>query len=403
MGRHCIKNILMVVQNCSFSIDKRVSSEAFSLHNAGFSVSVISPRGVDKDRKWVEHRSGICIYRFPVPILGKGILSYILEYLFSFAFVLLYSVFVLCVNGFDVIHFANPPDIFFPIGFLYRLLGKKVIFDQHDLSPEMFTAKYGDDKSGAIIHKLLILSEKLSYRMANKVVVTNESFRDNAIERGGIAPRNVVVLRNGYEAQNPASLNIVPGLRMGKRILATYVGMISDKDGVDYFLKSVAHIVHKMKRRDIQFSVVGDGDGLDPLKHLAAILDIMDYLTFTGWLTGEELHAYLSTTDIGVSPEPYNSLNDASTLLKVLEYMSYGKPIVAFKLRETMYSAGPAALYAKPNSVEDFGEKIVYLSDNPDLRRELGLTGYQRIVDKFAWKYSEKKLIEIYRDMLNDL
>jgi glycosyltransferase involved in cell wall biosynthesis len=63
-------------------------------------------------------------------------------------------------------------------------------------------------------------------------------------------------------------------------------------------------------------------------------------------------------TDIGLIADPKNELNEFSTMLKTMEYMAMGKPIVAFDLAETRFSAQDAALYATPNIVEDFANKI---------------------------------------------
>ncbi len=399
MRKYVRKRVLMVVQNCPFLVDTRVSFESYILQNAGFRVSVISPIGMRRDRKIFENHRGISIYRFPLITLGRGVFSYIVEYLSSYVFISFYCLLIFCSRGFDIIHFANPPDFFFPIGFLCRLLGRKIIFDQHDLSPEVFTAKYGESRSRGVVYKLLVLFEKMSYLMSDRVIVTNESYRDIAINRGSVSPEDIAVVRNGRDAKCLGDLKIVPELKKDKQALVTYMGVISSQDGVDCFLKAIAHIIHNLKRQDTQFAVIGDGSELDTLKRLAVRLDIMEYVTFTGWLTGEAFHAYLSTTDIGISPEPHNSLNNVSTLLKILDYMSYGKPIVAFNLKETRNSAGPAAMYATPNDIEDFAAKIVYLLDNPGLQKRLGETGYQRIIERFAWRYSKEKLLSFYSNL----
>ena len=211
------KRVLMVVQNCPFLTDTRVSFESYALRNAGFCVSAISPMGVNTERTISENCRGVSIYRFPLITIGKGLFSYIVEYLSSYVFISLYCLFIFCSSGFDIIHFANPPDFFFPIGFFYKLLGKKIIFDQHDLSPEVYTAKYGENRSQGMIYKLLIWSEKMSYRMSDRVIVTNESYRDIAIDRGSVSLENIVVVRNGRDTKCLDDFQVTPELRGGDR------------------------------------------------------------------------------------------------------------------------------------------------------------------------------------------
>src|SRR5689334_9958057 len=133
--------VLMLVENCSVPFDNRVWAEAITLRDQGFQVTVISPKGSSRDRESHACVEDIHIYRYRIPPTTSSI-GYILEYTISLLMTFLLSFKVLIMHGFDVIHAANPPDVFFIIGMFYRLLGKKFIFDQHDLSPEIFQVKF---------------------------------------------------------------------------------------------------------------------------------------------------------------------------------------------------------------------------------------------------------------------
>jgi glycosyltransferase involved in cell wall biosynthesis len=101
-------------------------------------------------------------------------------------------------------------------------------------------------------------------------------------------------------------------------------------------------------------------------------------------------------SDIGLSPDPYNTLNNHSTMLKTMEYMALGLPVVAFDLLETRYSAQEAALYATPNVIEDFADHIEYLLEHEEVRQSMGAYGRQRIVEKLSWRQSSQHLLQAY-------
>jgi hypothetical protein len=136
--------VLMLVENLSVLRDGRVWPEARALREAGYQVSVICPKGIGREEESYCCVDDINIYRYRLPAIGNKYLAYIIEYGIALLFTFILSFKVLIKHGFDVIHTANPPDIFFLIGLFYRLFGKKFIFDQHDLSPEMFKTKFNN-------------------------------------------------------------------------------------------------------------------------------------------------------------------------------------------------------------------------------------------------------------------
>ena len=392
-----VKKVLMLVENQPAPADRRVWPEALALRDQGFQVSIISPKGTTKCRESHVCIDGIHIYRYRLPGTGHKYVAYFAEYGVAVLKTFWLSLKVLVRHGFDVIHAANPPDMFFVLGLFYRLFGKKFIFDQHDLSPEMFQVIY----KGRLkpLHRLLLFMESRSYRTAHLVISSNVSQRQFAIERGGCCDNRVFVVRNGPDLRRLQIPTPEPELKRGRRYLLAYVGVMAVQDGVEYTLYALHELVHKRGRQDVSLVLMGDGDSAPALHRLAHQLELDDYVNFTGWTENKDVLRYLASSDVGLSPDPQNGLNEYCTMIKTMEYMAMGKPVVAFDLAETRYSAQDGALYATPNVIEDFADKIEILLDNEELRLAMGALGRKRIEDELNWDHSVKNLLLAYETL----
>jgi len=386
------RRILMLVENLPSPFDRRVWQEATTLRDAGYVVSIVCPTGKGFERKY-ENLEGIAIWRYGLPVEGSGALGYALEYSAALlqAFALCWR--VLFTRGFDVIHACNPPDLFFLIGRFFRLLGKKFVFDHHDLGPELYEAKFGRRD---FLYHLMLRLERWSFRSADVSIATNESYRRIAIGRGGMAPERVVVVRSGPSLERMKVRPPDERLKRGRRHLVGYVGVMGRQEGIDYLLRAVRHVVFDMGRSDIHFGLVGGGTSLAAMQALAAELGVAEYVTFTGRVPDDEMLAMLNTADVCVNPDIANEMNDKSTMNKIMEYMALGKPIVQFDLAEGRCSALAASLYARPNDSADLAAKIVELIDDPQRRADMGRYGRGRVENELEWRHEAPKLLSAY-------
>lgn len=389
--------VLMLTENTHAPFDTRVWAEATTLRDHGFQVSIISPKGSQMDRESHICIENIHIYRYQLPTLANERNTYILEYTVALFMTFLLSFKVLFHHGFDVIHTANPPDMFFLIGLFYRLLGKKFIFDQHDLSPEVFQVKFKDHVK--LFHRLLLFLEWCSYWTAHVVITTNASQKRFAIERGHCHPEKVFIVRNGPELNRIKLVPPEPELKRGRRYLLAYAGSMEIQYGVEYALYALHDLVYKHGRQDVSLVLMGDGGQGPALRALAHELQLDAYVHFTGWLLAEDVIRYLSVADVGLTTCPKNAHNEYATCIKTMEYMAMGKPGVAFDLTETRYSAQDAALYAVPNLAEDFANKIEILLDNEELRIRMGVLGRKRVEEVLSWDYDKRNLLLAYQAM----
>jgi len=386
------KRVLILVENLPSPFDRRVWQEAGALRDAGYTVSIICPTGRGCEASF-EAIDGIDIWRYDLPTEGDGALGYLVEYSVALFWTFALSLRVLLGKGFDVVHACNPPDLFFLIGGFYKLFGKKFLFDHHDANPELYVAKFGRKD---FFYRLMLLLERWTFQTAEVSIATNNSYRRIAIERGGMAPERVFVVRSGPSLERLKIQPPVPTLKRGRKHLVGYVGVMGRQEGIDYLLHAVSYIVHGLGRRDIQFGLVGGGTSLEEMKALAAELHIADYVTFTGRVPDAELLAMLNTADVCVNPDVATEMNDISTMNKVMEYMALAKPIVQFDLAEGRHSAQGASLYAARNDPLDMGAKIVELLDDPARRKTMGELGRRRVMEELEWQHEVPKLLAAY-------
>jgi glycosyltransferase involved in cell wall biosynthesis len=387
--------ILMLVENCAGPSDNRVWAEAIALRDYGFQVSLIGPKGTEKYRESYLYLEGIHVYQYRgLPSANKSI-TYIAEYAVAMLMTFWLSLKVLFHHGFDVIHAANPPDVFFMIGLFYRLLGKKFVFDQHDLSAEVFQVKFNG--RGRWLHKLLLFLEWCSYRTAHLVITPNLAVKRFAIERGHLDANRVFVVRNVPALDRIKPVTPEPELKRGRRYLLAFVGAMEVQDGVENILYALHNLVYKQGRRDVSVVMMGEGGHAPTLRALAHELGLDEFVHFTGWLEAKDIVRYLTVADVGLAPEPANGLNEYCTLVKTMEYMALAKPVVAFDLAETRLTAQDAALYAIPNLVEDFASKIATLLDDQQLRSKMGAIGQKRIEEELNWDHDKRNLLLAYK------
>ena len=383
----------MILENCSYLRDARVSKEARALTKNGYEVSVISPEfGRWPSRLQIE---GVTVYGFPHLSFSSGTVGYFLEYAYATLAIAVLTAYVWLTRGFDIVHIANPPDCLVPVTAVYKMLGKRIIYDQHDLSPELYVARFS--RSSAVLLRLQLWLELLSYKLADHVIVTNESYREVATSRGRQPETKVTVVRNGPELEQLQALRVDEELRQRSRNIIAFAGITGYQDGLDYLCRALHSLRRDLGRTDFLCVVIGDGDALPDIKKLSQELGIEENIWFVGWVSDLDTYfRYLSTADICVAPEPSNQYNDKSTFVKIMEYMLAGKPIVAFDLPETRFSAEGADSYASPNDHQDFAAKLAALMDDKALRVSMGELGRRRIETRLAWQHSVPSLLAAY-------
>ena len=388
------RRVLYVLQGLPVPFDRRAWLHATTLAKNGYAVSFICPkgRGFDAAR---EEREGVDIYRYWRPVEGEGKAAFIAESLWCFCATLLLSLRVaLFGRGFDILHICNPPEIYWPIAWFWRAFGKVFIWDHRDLSPELAEAKFG--AGNRLILALLRLLERASFRAAQIVVATNESYKKIAIERGYKRPEDIFIVRSAPSLAKFKLYDPDPTFKNGKPNLILYLGEMGPQDGVDNLVRAIRVLHDDFDRRDFHCVFIGGGTYQPQVAAYAAEIGVADLCTFTGIISDEMLCRILSSADVAIDPLPKNDWSDKSTMNKVLEYMFFGLPIVVGELTEARVSADAAALYVEPGNAQAMAEGIATLLDDPQRRQEMGSFGQLRLRNEVAFEYSVPNLLAAY-------
>jgi glycosyltransferase involved in cell wall biosynthesis len=386
------RRVLIVVQNLPVPLDRRVWLECQALTAAGYRVSVVSPKGPG-DAAYQE-LEGVEIYRYAPPSPAQGIAGFVYEFVYCWLRTALLTAKVMRKGKIDVFQACNPPDTYFLLGALLKLTGTRFVFDQHDLCPEVYQARFA--KPSKVLLAGLRLLERLTYRTADHVISTNDSYRRIAVSRGRLRPRSVSVVRSGPDIGRLQRRPARPELKAEREFLCCWLGVMGPQDGVDVAIDAASVIVNEMGRTDVHFAFLGFGDCFEELRRQAHELELDEYTTFTGRVDYDAICDYLSTADVGLSPDPKNAFNDASTMNKVGEYMTFGLPVVAFDLHETRVSATGAAVYVEDAHSVAYAKAVVALLDDSSKRAAMGREGRRRVVDALAWQHQAARYVAVY-------
>lgn len=391
-----MSRILIIVENLPVPLDRRVWQEACALRDVGHEVTVICPRMRGFDRS-EEEMEGIQIYRHWISGEGRGTAGLLLEYATALAGEFLCALKAWRRRGFDVIHLCNPPDVLFLVALPFRwLAGVRIVYDVHDLWPEMFEAKF--ERRG-LLHRAVRLAQRCTLALADAVLATNESVRAAVMKNGRLRSDDVTVVRTAPRRINTAA-EADAVLRNGRRFLAGYVGVMGRIDGVHLLIEAARHVIRERKRDDVQFLLLGTGPEFESLLRQRDALGLAGHVAMPGAVPDEVLCSALATMDVCVACDPINGYTDACTMNKTLEYMAFGKAQVMFGTREGMFSAGEAASYVMQNDPARLGDAIIELLNDEPRRARMGEAGRRRLDEHLGWERSVEQLLRGYARVL---
>jgi glycosyltransferase involved in cell wall biosynthesis len=377
--------VVMVLENCCYPLDARVRMEAETLVASGLSVEVLAPR--EPGRPVRELIRGVRVTRFPLPD-GKGkLLGTALEYLAASCVITVAILLRLARSRGRTLHVHNPPDFFFPLLWLARLRGWSTVFDHHDDAAGMMQAKLARKTH---ISSLLAWMRMQSARAADLTIATNHTQR-TLLESDDA--RRVTVVRNSpprwfadHKPSPPAG-----------RAKLVFLGEIGVQDRVERAIDILAELL-KDRRVDAELLIIGDGPERRTVEQRAERLRVSDRVTITGWVPFEDVPILLASAHVGLDTAPPTDVNHGSTMVKILEYLAVGLPVVATALRETVVTGGDAITMVGEDTTEGFTSAILAVLESTDSWRASADRARARGTE-LLWPAQGEALIDGYRDL----
>lgn len=386
--------ITILLENHPYPRDTRVWLHAEALASEGYQVTVISPRG--KGQPGHEVVNGVRAYHFRLPTGGTSAPAFLLEYSVATLMMTLLTLWVWLRRGLDILTIYNPPDSLFVAGLLPRLMGKTIIYDLRDLAPETYMAKFRQPSQA--LYRAQLWLERVICQLAHHVVTVNESYRQLVIRRDGKRPEQVTIVRQGPNLDRMQGIEPDQSIRDRAGSIIAFLGNMSAQDGIDHLLQALHHL-GRLGHTDWYCLLIGPADDPQGILKMAAELGLGERVRLTGLLAGEQWMRLVAAADIGVEPAPSNVINDLCTVNKIMDYMAFSKPVVAYDLPEHRVTAGDTALYAEGNDPLNFAQKIAALIEAPALRSDLGQQGRRRVEEHLAWSFQRTRLLSLYREI----
>lgn len=183
--------------------------------------------------------------------------------------------------------------------------------------------------------------------------------------------------------------NIISSSTKEKYIL--FVGNIKPHKNIKNALTAFK-IVSK-KFNDYKFYLVGKKEGfITGYGNVASLIDdIEDKVTFTGYVSDDQLKEYYNNASLLFFPSFYEGFG-----LPILEAMKFNIPIVSSNAGSLPEIGGDAILYCDPSDIEDMADKLEYVMDN---RYVFSKMKYVEQLKKFSWESAAKKYIELFKNL----
>lgn len=385
---------LFLIEDTSFAFDSRVRRETRTLVEAGVEISVIAP-APDGDERSSYEDEGVQVYQYRVDSMDPTMSGHLQEYVVCLLEQTRLAAHIHLRRGFDVVHVGNPPDLLFLVALPYKMLGKKFIYDQHDLVPELFKVRFAKKPRG--FRLAIETCERLSFKLADHVISINETCRQLATGRGNKRPEDVTIVRNGPRQADFPQVEPSAEVAGTAKTMVGYIGHINPQDDVQVVLEVAKIIRIERGRTDIGFVIVGSGTDWQRLVDLRDEWGLADGVLMPGRLPWKDALSSLSATSICIQPDLPSDFNNKVTMNKLMEYMMLGKAVATFDLPETRVTGQDAVAYAPRVDAQSMADTIVALADNPDTSSQLGRAARRRIDTVLGWQHQAEALLSVYR------
>lgn len=394
--RHC-----MIVFAIYPLAETRVQREAEALLKHGYEVDVICQR--DPGDAAVDCFKGVRIYRegyiFQVPVVKRGgLLEKFLQYLRFFFLSAIRVTKLHFQKQYNTIQVHNLPDFLVFCTLVPKLLGVPIILDLHDLMPEFYAGRFGQNKS--LIAALIRWQERLACRFADHVITVSEHWRLALIQRGVPAYKCSVVMNVADESifHSPEVGSLRSAEKDGFRLI--YHGGMHERYGLDLVIRAIDQIRHDIPH--IHLTLIGQGEYLPHLVRMVEDLGLSQYVMIGQPHLAEELPNIICSCDLGVVPYRNDEFTDGLLPTKLMEYAALGLPAIASRTTAIeAYFSDTMVEFFEPGNVADLARCIRYLYYKRDRLDELA-QGCRKFNQRYNWAKISEEYVGLLEQLKND-
>jgi len=243
------------------------------------------------------------------------------------------------------------------------------------------------DRAGARLNQQIYEIERTGMHAAHRVICVSHLTRSIVLKRYGVPPRKIEVVYNAvHAAESGAADPDAKPIGAGDKIVL-FLGRLTMQKGPEYFLRAAKKVVEKFK--DVRFVVAGSGDMITQCVKEVADLKLGRYVTFTGFLRGDDVARIFKLADLYVMPsvsEPFG--------IAPLEAISHDVPVIISK-QSGVSEVLTHVLKVDFWDIEDMANKILAVLRHPPLQKTLRRHGHIE-VQKLSWRDSAKKVRDLY-------
>lgn len=378
--------------------DPRPRRAAEAYLSEGWAVDLICLADGSPERREVS--GTLTVYRIPLEHTRGGKLRYAFDYS---AFLILAGLRLLAglTRGrYHLVHVHNMPDVLVFSALAPKLLGAKVILDQHDPMPELMKTIFGlsETSFGVLIIKAL---ERISLGFADAVITVNLACK-RIFSGRGCDPDKITIVMNAPDEKifplNPADES--KSVKSGRKLIFMYHGSLVERNGLDLAVRAIGRL-NEQERSQTELRVYGKHSPfLQRVMAEAEGLGVAASISYRGHRRVEDLPTEIRECDIGVIPNQKNAFTDINTPTRIFEYLAMGKPVIAPRATGiTDYFENGSLLFFELGSEEDLAHMIIYACSHPAEILEVARRG-QEVYRKHCWQEERAKLLELVEHLV---
>lgn len=303
---------------------------------------------------------------------------------------------------FDLVH-AFKPTISGAIGILIRRLkGKPLLIDFDDWEGR---GGYADSypRFSAVITDAL---EKTMPKHCDAITTASQLLAERN-RNLGISAEKIFYIPNGVDHERFSPRIGGDYFRelysLGDSPAIAYSGAIQKSNDVDLLIGAFSRVVQAFP--NAKCFIGGEGTEphtLEKLRARAKTLGLSTSVIFTGWIPNSLYPRFLAMADILVVPTRDSLIHRAACHLKIVEYMSMGKPVIAGKVGEASnyIEHMRSGLLVNPGDPQQLADAMMKLLQDRRLADAIGQNARKRVLDKYTWNIISSDFERVYERLV---